>query len=99
MLKFLQTCLQPLECGFAVGMLRSAFCSCHGNTGGAMHQPHARFDFIAMLPAWPTSFYELEIAIAFKRFSVGWIHWCQIQLFLVKRTIEMQKGASLFYRI
>jgi len=64
-----------------------------------MDESHACFNFIAVLPAWTTSFYELEIAIAFKRFSVGRIHWCQKQLFLMKRTIEMQKVASLFYRI
>ena len=65
-LEFIQTCLHPLKCGFAVGTLRSALCSCNGNTGGAMHQPHACFDFIAMLPAWPTGNNELEIAIVFK---------------------------------
>ncbi len=74
MLKFFQACLHPLECGFAVGVLRSALGSSDGYTGRAMHQAHACFDFIAMLPAWPTSDNELEIAIAFKRFPVGWIH-------------------------
>ena len=77
MLKFFQACLHSLERGFAVGVLGSALGSSDGYTGRAMHQAHACFDFIAMLPAWPTSDDELEIAVAFKRFPVGWIHWCQ----------------------
>jgi len=30
-------------------VLRSALCRRDGNAGGAMHQPHARFDFVAVL--------------------------------------------------
>ena len=77
MLKFFQACLHALERGFAVGVLRAALGSSDGNAGRAMHQAHACLDFIAMLPAWPTGDNELEIAIAFERFPVGWIHECQ----------------------
>ena len=51
MLKFLKTCLHALECGLAVGVLRSALRGGDGYAGGTMNQAHARFDFIAMLPA------------------------------------------------
>ncbi len=73
MLKFLQTRLHPLKRSFAIGVLRSALSSGYGETGGAMNQAHACFNFIAMLPAWPSGDEELNVAVAFERFTVGWI--------------------------
>jgi hypothetical protein len=38
-----------------------------------MNQAHARFNFIAMLPARSAGDEELHVAVAFERFTVGWI--------------------------
>lgn len=73
MLKFLQACLHPRERRLAVSMLRSAFGGGDGNAGWAMHQAHACFNLIAMLPARPAGDEELYIAVAFERFAVGWV--------------------------
>lgn len=73
MLKFLQTRLHPLKRGFAIGVLRSAFRGRDSETGGAMNQAHACFNLIAMLPARPSGDEELNVAVAFERFTVGWI--------------------------
>ena len=54
-------------------MLRSALCSGDSDAGRAMNQAHARFNLIAMLPTGPTGYEELNIAVAFERFTVGWI--------------------------
>ena len=95
MLKFFQACLHALECGFAVGVLRSALGSRDGNAGRAMQQPHACLDFIAMLPAWPASDNELEIAIAFERFPVGRIYGCQQTLPYNTHTLALLKATSV----
>lgn len=42
-----------------------------------MHHTHTRFNLIAVLSARPTGDEELNIAITFERFTVGWIEWCQ----------------------
>lgn len=77
MLKFLKALLHTRECCLAVSMLRAPLCSSDGNTGRAMHQAHAGFDFIAMLPARPARDEKLYIAVTFERFTVGWIERCQ----------------------
>ncbi|GAC1566091.1 MAG: hypothetical protein NVS3B14_06270 [Ktedonobacteraceae bacterium] len=66
MLVFLKACLHALERGLAIGMLRSALCCHDGNTGGAMNQAHASFNFIAMLSARPTGDKELYLTVTFE---------------------------------
>jgi len=77
MLKLLKARLHARECGLAVGVLRPALCCRDGNTSWAMHKAHACFNFIAVLAARPAGYEELYVAVAFERFAVGWIQWCQ----------------------
>src|SRR5438105_4473122 len=52
-------------------MLRTPLCSSHNSAAWTMNQPHARLDFIAVLPTRTTGNEEFYIAVALQRFTVG----------------------------
>ena len=75
-LHFLQASSHTRVSCFAVGVLRSAFRSCHGNASWAVDQAHTGFDFVAMLATGAAGDEELLVRIALQRFTVGriWTH-------------------------
>ena len=60
-----------------------------------MHQAHARFNFIAMLPARPAGDEKLNTTVTFERFTVGWIEWCQDGYLRFVLVIALQAGQPL----